>query len=83
MAVHRAQSTGGQGRDPCEMLAEQQEDGSGGADVQGQIGVGQALLEEFPVGVVVDSDGVGLGPVRDEKRAAVAAAGGPESKRQP
>ncbi|MEU6631720.1 hypothetical protein ABZ905_26080 [Streptomyces parvus] len=44
------------------MLAEQQEDGSGGADFQGQFGVGQALLEEFPVRVVVDSDGIGSRP---------------------
>jgi hypothetical protein len=80
VAVHRAQSSGGQGRDPCEVLAEQQEDGSGGADFQGQFGVGQALLEEFPVGVVVDSDGIGLGPVRDVKGAAVAAAGGPDDE---
>lgn len=80
MAVHCAQRSGGPGRDPCEVLAEQQEYGSGGADVQGQASVGQALLEEFPVGVVVDPDGIGLGPVRDEKRAAVAAAGGPDDE---
>ncbi|KOG22556.1 hypothetical protein ADK34_21650 [Streptomyces viridochromogenes] len=76
MAIRRAQRSGGQGSDPCEVLAEQQEDGSGGADVQGQVGVGQALLKEFPVGVVVGSDGIGLGSVRDEKGVAVAAAGG-------
>jgi len=78
VAVRRAQSRGGQDRDPCEVLAEQQENGSGGTDVQGQVGVGQALLEEFPGGVVVDSDGIGLEPVRDEKRAA--AAGGPDDE---
>lgn len=80
MAVQCAQGVGGQGRDPCEVLAEQQEYGPGGANVQGQTRVGEALLEKFPVGVVIDSDGIGLGPVRNEKGAAAAAAGGPDDE---
>ncbi|GGV47186.1 hypothetical protein GCM10010495_76110 [Kitasatospora herbaricolor] len=35
--------------------------GSGGADLQGQRGVGEALLEEVPVGVLVEALGAGLG----------------------
>ncbi|WP_329611613.1 hypothetical protein [Kitasatospora herbaricolor] len=55
---------GGQGGDAGDVPAEQEQDSSGDADLQGQRGVGEALLEEFPVGVLVEVLGVGLGTVR-------------------
>ncbi|WP_097870065.1 hypothetical protein [Streptomyces sp. rh34] len=47
-------------------------------DLEGQRGVGEALLEELPVGVLIEALGVGLRAVGDEQVAAVAAAGGPD-----
>lgn len=61
LAVERAQRVGGQGCDAGGVPAEQEQKRASRADLQGQGPVGEALLEEFPVGVLVESLGAGGG----------------------
>ncbi|MFJ1549149.1 hypothetical protein [Streptomyces sp. NPDC088246] len=80
MAVEDAEVRGGEHDDVGEVLAEQQEQGACRSHVQGQFLVVEALLEQIPVGVFVDSFGLGLGTVRDQQVPAVAAAGRPDEE---
>ncbi|MFE7112957.1 hypothetical protein ACFU98_40000 [Streptomyces sp. NPDC057575] len=61
-------------------MAEQQEDRAGGPDVEIEAGVGEALVKEVPVGVLVQADRVGLRAVRHEEVACVVTAVGPNNE---
>ncbi|MFE5678813.1 hypothetical protein ACFQ8K_36220 [Streptomyces erythrochromogenes] len=61
-------------------MAEHQEDSAGGPDFEVEAGAGEALVEEVPVGVLVQADRVGLRAVRYEEVAGVAAAMGPDDE---
>jgi hypothetical protein len=78
VAVLLGDLAGGEMADPLELEAEQQDEGSGGADAGGHGAVSEAALEELPPLVVVEEVGGLLArDGRDGEAAADAPAGGP------
>ena len=56
--VPDGRGVGGQRGDPGDFLPEGEKNGTGTADVERASGVGQTLVEDLPVGVLVQADGI-------------------------